>query len=331
MKILHLGKFYYPTPGGIETQLRTLVAGINELGVSQRVIVANTKRRTERDIVDGIEVLRLFSLGIIFSTPLCFGWKSAIRREAYDIIHLHAPNPTATLSMALADLPGKIVVSYHADIVKQKYLKHFYDPVFRRVLDRAVRIVTASADVDSYDPILHPFAAKCIPIGYGIDIRRFDDTPEVRARAEKIRAGIRGPIVLFVGRLVYYKGIQVLLRAMRGVDGTLIIVGTGPEEEAAEETGPGPEYSAEGTVCGIYARGRAPLLLSRLGCPLPSVHRQERGIRDRPAGGDGVRKAGGLHRAGDCHQHRQQARHNRVRCVAKRRRRPGRRPQPGPR
>jgi rhamnosyl/mannosyltransferase len=49
-------------------------------------------------------------------------------------------------------------------------------------------------------------------------------------RSDAIRALGRPPRVLFVGRLVYYKGLRVLIDAMSRCPGTLFIVGDGPLE-----------------------------------------------------------------------------------------------------
>ena len=52
------------------------------------------------------------------------------------------------------------------------------------------------------------------------------------ARAEEIRKTHLSPLILFVGRLVYYKGIEFLIDAMTDVAGaSLVIVGSGPLEK----------------------------------------------------------------------------------------------------
>jgi rhamnosyl/mannosyltransferase len=78
---------------------------------------------------------------------------------------------------------------------------------------------------------LKPRADKCRVVPFGIDVDRFAATPAVTARAAKIRTRHTRPIELFVGRLIYYKGIEVLVRAMAAVDADLVIVGTGPLED----------------------------------------------------------------------------------------------------
>jgi len=53
-----------------------------------------------------------------------------------------------------------------------------------------------------------------------------------RSRIDRIIAAVPGPRLLFVGRLVYYKGLDVLLDAMGRCNGSLVIVGEGPLDGA---------------------------------------------------------------------------------------------------
>ena len=63
-------------------------------------------------------------------------------------------------------------------------------------------------------------------IPYGIDV----PSPRLAqvVESEEIRRRFPGPIILGVGRLVYYKGFKYLIQAMREIDATLLIVGDGP-------------------------------------------------------------------------------------------------------
>jgi rhamnosyl/mannosyltransferase len=125
------------------------------------------------------------------------------------------------------------VLTYHSDIVRQKVLVGAYAPLLRRVLDRVDLIIASSPDMVEHSEYLAPVASKCRVVPFGIHVERFAATPERTARAAGLRAqatpsrGAR-PVVLFVGRLVYYKGADVLVRAMADVDADLVMIGSGP-------------------------------------------------------------------------------------------------------
>jgi rhamnosyl/mannosyltransferase len=89
-------------------------------------------------------------------------------------------------------------------------------------------------------------------IPFGIDTERYGLAAAGMA-GRKLRHTLGGQrIVLFVGRLVYYKGLPVLLRAMRDVDATLVLVGEGPDRQAlqrlAGECGVAGRVRFEGAV-----------------------------------------------------------------------------------
>src|SRR5580704_7334337 len=70
LRVLHVGKFYPPHMGGMETHLRTLCAGLKN-SVDLKVIVANDTRWTEQSAVEGVDVTRLGTLLSLSSTPIC--------------------------------------------------------------------------------------------------------------------------------------------------------------------------------------------------------------------------------------------------------------------
>ena len=83
---------------------------------------------------------------------------------------------------------------------------------------------------------LAPRAEKCRVVPFGLPAQRLTATPAARRRAAELRAAHAGrQIVLFVGRLVYYKGVDVLVRAMAGVDADLVLIGRGPLEAELRE------------------------------------------------------------------------------------------------
>ncbi|MFI5280423.1 MAG: glycosyltransferase, partial [Gemmatimonadales bacterium] len=123
------------------------------------------------------------------------------------------------------------VITQHSDIVRQRALRPLYDPLLRRAFTQARAIAVGSSQLLGASRELRGFEAKTRVIPFGIDASRFAATPDVLARAGALKAswGER-PAILAVGRLVGYKGFDVLLRAARDLKATVVIVGRGPEE-----------------------------------------------------------------------------------------------------
>ncbi len=153
----------------------------------------------------------------------------ALARLSADVFHLHYPNPTGELSWLLTRPRGAMVVTYHSDVVRQAAVMPFYGPFARAVLGRARIIMPTSEAYIDRSPFLRPHRAKCVVVPLGVDLERFTRLDRVAGRAAELRLRYGAPLVLFVGRLRYYKGLDVLLAAMPSVRGRLVIVGDGPE------------------------------------------------------------------------------------------------------
>jgi len=114
--------------------------------------------------------------------------------------------------------------------VRQRVMLAAYRPFLRSFLDKVDLVIASSPNMVEHSPFLAPIADKCRVVPYGIDVDRYAPNDATDARAAELRAGHARPIVLFVGRLIYYKGADVLVRAMADVDADLVIVGRGPLE-----------------------------------------------------------------------------------------------------
>jgi rhamnosyl/mannosyltransferase len=134
----------------------------------------------------------------------------------------------AFVAYLLARPAAPVVVGYHNDIVKQRFWLKFYRPVQQAVLQQAKVILVGTQSYLEASPYLPPFRDKCRVVPYGIPVDRLAPTRTTAAQVTAIRARYGGPLVLFVGRLCYYKGLEVAVTAMREVDATLLIVGQGP-------------------------------------------------------------------------------------------------------
>lgn len=231
-----VNKYYPPHLGGIEYHMRDLAEGLASRGVDVSAVVAGEGGGLVREMVDGVAVTRLSRAFAYASTPVAFGMAAELRRRARssarpDLFHLHFPYPWGEYSWLGARSGVPTVLAYHSDIIRQKALLTAYRPLLRRVLDRVDVIVAASPQIAENSDILPEFAGKVRVVPYGIHTERFDPTPTVLARAEELRARHERPIVLFVGRLVYYKGCEVLIRAMERLDADLVVIGSGPLED----------------------------------------------------------------------------------------------------
>ncbi|MGH3054995.1 MAG: glycosyltransferase [Gaiellaceae bacterium] len=277
LSVLHVYKdFYPPVHGGIEDHLNLLCRTIRPYCDVRVLVSASGQSRTRREVVDGIPVMRAGELLRVASAPICPSWPLHLRRLRADLYHFHFPNPTGDLSYWLSGARGKIVVTYHSDIVRQSTILPLYRPFLWRLLEKADAILPTSPQYLESSEYLRPFRDKCEVVPLAVDQHRFAPNQEIEARAAEWRAEWKAPMVLFVGRLRYYKGVDVLLRAARDIHARIAIVGNGPYEaqlrtvhrqldlrDRVEFLGPQSEFE----LLALYRAANV--------CVLPSTHRSE--------------------------------------------------------
>jgi rhamnosyl/mannosyltransferase len=201
IRVLHVGKFYPPYRGGMETHLETLCQGLRA-DVDVRVVVANTERHRVDEIVDGIPVTRLGTFVNLGAAPYTPGLGRFIRESEADIVHLHLPHPTAILSFLVSRYPGRLVVTYHSDIVRQRVLGLAFRPLQHLALARAAAIICTSPNYIASSPVLRRHRKRCHVLPFAIETERFA-TADERAVAN-LRSVHGDRIVLAVGRLVSF-------------------------------------------------------------------------------------------------------------------------------
>jgi rhamnosyl/mannosyltransferase len=247
MKVLHVGKFYPPHMGGIETHVQVLCRELQKRA-DVEVLVASETKDDEEFWDEGVKVTRVGTSFKVSGAPVCPGLSGKIRRAKADIVHLHLPNPPAILSYLLSRHRGHVVATYHSDIVRQQFLAKAFDPVLRLFLKRCASIIATSAKYVETSPILSDYADRCRIIPYGIPIEQFSayDSSEV----ERIRRQYGSRLIISVGRLIYYKGFMHLVEAMRNIDGHLLIVGEGHLREDLENRARAGQVSHKITFMG---------------------------------------------------------------------------------
>lgn len=225
LRVLQVGKFYPPHMGGIETHLRALCAELRK-SVDIEVIVANEGRAAVEENVDGVPVYRMPTWLTLASSPLCPEMIPRLRAFRGEIMHLHLPNPVAVLAYLASGYQGRLVVTYHSDMVRQKVLGRAFEPFLHAALRRSDAIITTSPNYLETSSVLARHKERCHVIPLGVRIEEFEHCDPQAVSAVRQKYGER--LIVSVGRLVYYKGFEYLVRAMAHIEGNLLIVGKGP-------------------------------------------------------------------------------------------------------
>jgi len=154
-----------------------------------------------------------------------------------DVIHLHFPYPPGEMARLFSGSCAKTIITYHSDIVRQKMLRAVYQPFLWRILRQADRIVATSGRYIDTSPYLSQFKSKCSIIPLGTDVAQFaqvkpETVNDLRSSLQLYGSTSRETprfILLSVGRLRYYKGLDDLIRALPQIpDAKYVVVGDGP-------------------------------------------------------------------------------------------------------
>ncbi len=236
-KFLHISKYYPPVAGGIETTARDIAEGLYSRGFFIEVVCANNraKKRCEKFF---FPVTRLSSWGEVAKTPFTPSLiiNLLMNRSSFDVIHVHLPNPMANLALFFSRPKSKVILHWHSDIVKQKFLLKLYEPFQRWLINRADAIIATSPPYAVSSPWLKSsinkvyFTPSCIR-----DPLNAMTSEEIQQRARRIREKFPGKKIVFsLGRMTYYKGFDVLLKSAKLLDNDTIVLLGGEGELLSE-------------------------------------------------------------------------------------------------
>lgn len=228
MKVVHVFKdFYPPLAGGITCYLADVSDAMAGRGHDVEVHVAGVKQSRRDLLPSGVVVHRHRELARALSMPIAPGLVREVRTLDADILHVHLPNPIGEVGVVRNHGPA-VVASFHAQLGKQRMLEPFYGPLRNALLDRAAAVLV-SGDAMATASELGGVTEKVRVLPYGVSPRL------VGTRASDANRDGAPLRLLFVGRLVYYKGVDVLLRALTRVgDATLTLVGDGADRAELE-------------------------------------------------------------------------------------------------
>ena len=241
MRILHVGKYFPPVRGGMESFLADLVDAQQRAGDDVAVLV----HRDRREEIAGDPAwlkrapVRMKLIFAPISPAFPFWLARAIREHRPDVLHIHMPNVSplwALLLPAARRIPW--VVHWHSDTEPSKHklslrLAYPHYAIFERaLLEHAQAIVVTSRQYLESSKPLAPWREKCHVVPLGLDPRRLPEITEAQTQDLWRGPGLR---ILAVGRLAYYKGFETLLRAVIAEEGMqLNLVGAGEERRNLE-------------------------------------------------------------------------------------------------
>jgi rhamnosyl/mannosyltransferase len=235
-----------PVVGGIETYAYNLAKGLVDAGHHVKVYTSRTPGAPNQEIWQGIHIHRYRAVARPFSYPFMPGLFTALLRDDCDIIHAHINSPmTVDLTAMVSRLLNvPLAITYHADALLSDFVpkpasfhkwlgqvywlaRHFAAGVASRLIVTSPLYLETSNFLQRYrektsviPAVVDPFFLK--PLGKLTTVRK------------KLGFSQDAPIILFVGRLVPYKGLRTLFRAFRRVykqkpSTQLVLIGAGPE------------------------------------------------------------------------------------------------------
>jgi glycosyltransferase involved in cell wall biosynthesis len=229
MRVLHFFKTYKPdSMGGVEELIGQICSGAAKRGVTSDVLTVSKDTSTV-DFGDHMHYRAKLDFEVASSafSMSAFAKFAELARRA-DLIHYHFPWPFADVVHFATRVRKPTVVTYHSDIVRQKTLLRVYRPLRDRFLANVSRIVATSPNYLATSDVLQRYRDKVEVIPIGLDPSLYPAPTEERLRYWRERVGSK--FFLFVGNLRYYKGLHILLDAVRGMDCRVVIVGAGAVE-----------------------------------------------------------------------------------------------------
>lgn len=284
---LHVGKFYPPHRGGMETYLRDLLTALQTQGIHCQALVHRSRGHGQNNPADTAteqpNVVRVAVWANLLFTPISpsFGWQlnRLLREQSPAVLHLHLPNVSAFWALLLPRarrIPW--VVHWHADVPVAslnrgvRWFYHLYRPFEQWLLRRAAVIIASSPPYLQSSPSLQPFRQRCQVVPLGIP----EPLPAGPAPTAPLQQ--KAPLrVIAVGRLTYYKGFDVLLRALaQSPDATLEIVGDGELRQKLQTLIEQLQLSERVTLLGNVSDHELDQRLRASDCLcLPSIERTE--------------------------------------------------------
>lgn len=219
--LIHVNKKYPPEIGGVETICEQYAKAGRDVFGETTVLTISSKRgfKVETSVEDGIVIHRAGYLFEIFGHRFSISFLVLLTLFLFKkpCVHLHDPFPLAVPPILF--FCEKFIVTYHSDIVRQKFFKPLVDRMRLKLLKRAYVITTTSKSLLNNSDMLtsiSPDKIQVVPI-YLDNVDRYSDPIKPDAVDTSVRELIPSSdsFLLILGRATYYKGFGILLDALK--------------------------------------------------------------------------------------------------------------------
>jgi O-antigen biosynthesis rhamnosyltransferase len=229
MKILHVYKtFLNDSFGGVEQVIAQIAMNPNASDFQHTVVSLTRHPESFVNRAEHIQNIRFKETFNVASNAVSFDLLMNFGRivQDYDLIHYHFPWPFADFLHLFWHIKKPTVLTYHSDIVRQKRMLFFYKPLMHLFLRKMTRIVATSPNYVSTSDVLRQYVSKVSVIPIGLNKEKYPTSDERQVQEWQERFGPR--FFLFMGVMRYYKGLHILLDALKGSTFPVVLVGTGP-------------------------------------------------------------------------------------------------------
>ena len=234
MKICMVGHFP-PHLGGISSYTYLLSRELVNRGDEVCVLTY------PHENIDDIENIPVFTAptvnikgirGFLFSISATFKLLRMVRKYKIDLIHAHYVMPPGLIAVICSMFSGaKTAITIHGSDIFVLAHKPILKSIIKFILKRSdyVFVVSDSLKDNALKLGIDGLENKLSITYNAVDVERF--RPDITSTLKKeIHIDSQKPIVLFVGNLVWQKGVEYLIRAKEflNVDAEIVIVGDGP-------------------------------------------------------------------------------------------------------
>lgn len=282
MKVLHIYRTYFPDPpGGLQEAIRQISLATRDFGVESKIFTLSPNPAPRTLAFDEGDVVRSKSWAAPASCDL--GGLDSLRQfrvlaQWADVLHFHFPWPFADVLRLLGERHKPAVMTYHSDVVRQKYVGYVYGPLMRWMLRSMDAVVATSPAYARTSSVLTAVVAeerlRVIPLGMA-DFASGECPTESDVKVlSRLSLGER-PYFLSLGVLRYYKGLHTLIEAAPRIGANVVVAGFGPEIERLKKQA--AEVGASNVIFAgqVSNEEKVALLRGCRGLVLPSHLRSE--------------------------------------------------------